>query len=705
MSEFKHSRLACAVISIFSVSFASSAYAEDGDQGIEKIEVTATKRTTGLQDTAIAMSAFTGETLKENGVSEVTDIATLAPGVSITQNSANVIVSIRGVNSQDTNETGNPAVAIAQDSFYIERANSFSNALYDMQRVEVLRGPQGTLYGKNATGGVINFITNKPTSEQEGSVSVGIGNYNLLTAEGMLNVPVTDEVNMRAAFFSKSHDGYRENEAPATPGDDADMKSGRVHLSYAPSDDLSILLSGQWTDLGGVGATVQGVAIDEWNNDEVPSFEKEGIEHSLPSQKLDHFYETYQVQVDYSLDFMDITLLSGLRNSDYSQRRDLDGTARADRYMNVNEDVQDVSHELRFSSNTDNAFSWQFGGNYFNETNSLYSVFESWAVANSPDGMMTFDFDVETTSKAAFIHTGYKLTETLELEAGLRRSKDEVSRKGQQDVFGTASVYDNNADSAKTTHHLGLNWKMNEDTLLYVKSTSGYKAGGFNNSTDVGSDAYSPETLDAIEVGLKSQFFDNSLRINSSAFTYKYKDQQVKVTGASGLSAIENAGESKINGLEVEFVWQVTSYDRVDGSVVLLDGEYEDLCLAYSSDGVCATDYAGNETAMTPDSQFNLSYEHEFLLDDASLVAKVQTHYESESFLGIENFGFQSRDAYTKTDLILTYYKDDWNVRAYIRNIEDDVVITSANKSSLFGTYNYGLMAPRTFGASISYIF
>lgn len=679
--------------------------AQEDEHGIEKIEVTATKRTTGILDTAIAMSAFSGEALKENGVSEVTDIATIAPGVTFVQNSANVIVSIRGVNSQDTNETGNPAVAIAQDSFYIERANSFSNALYDMERVEVLRGPQGTLYGKNATGGVINFITNKPTSEQEGSVNVGIGNYNLITAEGMVNVPVSETVNMRAAFFSKSHDGYRENEAPATPGDDADMKSGRLHLNYSPNDSLNILLSGQWTTLGGVGSTVQGVAIADWNDDEVPSFDKEGIPHGLPNQSLDHFYETYQVKVDYTFDFMDVSLLSGLRNSDYSQLRDLDGTTRSDRYIDVNEDVQDVSHELRFASNSDGNFTWQFGGNYFHETNSLFSAFQNWSAENSPDQLMTFDFDIETTSKAVFVHTGYKLTNELELEAGLRRSEDEVSRKGTQNVFGTESIYDNSSDSGKTTHHLGLNWKVNRNTLAYIKSTTGYKAGGFNNSTDVGTDAYSPETLEAVEVGVKSQFMNDSVRLNSSLFTYEYKDQQVKITGASGLSAIENAGKSKINGFEVELIWQVTNYDRIDSSLVLLDGEYEDLCVLYSTDGSCLTDYAGNKTAMTPDTQFNFGYEHEFILDDASLVAKVQTHYESDSYLGIQNFGFQEREAYTKTDLILTYYKDDWSVRAYVRNLEDEVVITSANKSSLFGTYNYGLMAPRTFGASIAYSF
>ncbi|WP_157976513.1 TonB-dependent receptor [Parahaliea mediterranea] len=679
---------------------ANSSYA------IEEVVVTATKRETSVQDTAIAMSVFTGDALDDNGVSQVEDLAGIAPGVTFTKNSANVVVSIRGVNSQDTNETGNPAVAIAQDGFYIERANSFSNALYDMERVEVLRGPQGTLYGKNATGGVINFITEKPVPEFEAEVSAGFGNYDTFNTEGMINLPLSNKVNARASFMTREHDGYREDEGPADAGDDADMKSGRFHLDYQPTERLYLLFSAQFTELGGVGPTVTGTPVEAWTDNAVPRMDKGGVSHGKPNQYLDHNYQTYQVTAKYDFDNVSVNYIGGVRRSDYRQRRDLDGLFRSDNYFDLSEDVKDISHELRIASSDSSDFQWQLGGNYFKETNALTSIFRDYTDTAIPVDLMVFDFDVESESTAVFVHTSYDFSDVLTFELGARYSEDELSRRGNQLVFGTPSVYDNSGDNSKSTYHVGANWNISDDVMAYAKFSTGYKAGGFNNVPGrAESNPYGPETLEAFEAGVKGQYLDGRIQMNIAAFRYDYSDQQASVRNADGLSSIVNAGESEIVGLEFDWTALITPLDRFDGSVVFLDAEYTDFCAQYIAGGKCLVDFAGNSPTQTPDTSVGIGYEHDFEFTRGVLTARIQSHYETESYLGVANLGFQEKDEFTRTDILLTYQSNnsDWTLQGYARNLEDDVVITSAGKSGLWRSYTYGLSTPLTYGIKLTY--
>jgi iron complex outermembrane receptor protein len=214
---------------------------------LQDVVVTAQKRTSTAQKTAASITAFDAKTLEKNGVQTLQDLTKLAPGVSLGQDAAKVVVTMRGVSSRDTTEIGDPAVSISSDGFYIQRPTGLSGTVYDLERVEVLRGPQGTLYGRSATGGAINFITAKPGKETEGKFSLGIGNYGTVNTEGMVNLPLNDAWSARAAFKTTRHSGYRTHESPANPGDDDDSTSARVHLQYAPDNRLKVLLTGQYT--------------------------------------------------------------------------------------------------------------------------------------------------------------------------------------------------------------------------------------------------------------------------------------------------------------------------------------------------------------------------------------------------------------------------------------------------------------------------
>ncbi|WP_375188169.1 TonB-dependent receptor [Sphingobium yanoikuyae] len=714
MKQFKRlSSVSLVVLAGFHASAAMAQTAEQSSGGIDEIVVTAEKRETSVQKTAIAITAFDQKALEKNGVSTLTDIAAIAPGVGISKNSANVIIAVRGVSSQNTNEIGDPAISIAQDGFYIQKPFGFGDSMFDLERVEVLRGPQGTLYGRNATGGAINVITAKPKDEFEGKVAVGVGNYDQITTEGMINLPVTDTLAVRAAFSTSKHDGYRVNEAPARAGDDADSQSVRLHVQWKPTDRLKLLLTGQLTKIGGVGPTMWGTPLRYTSSGAIdtsyrPDVDGDGTPHSLPNQYIDTTLRTIQWNGEYDLGFASLVYLGGFRDTDYSQLRDLDGTTSQAAYIQPTEKVHDWSHEVRLVSNGNGRFKWQIGGYLFRETSDLFSLFQSYAVANPPSNIFTFSYNVKAKSKAAFGQASYEVIDGLKAEFGIRYSDDYKSRTGYSNTGSGNVAQDDDASSTKTTYHAGLTYDYSPRNMVYAKFDTGYKAGGFNTVPGQNTLPYQPETITSWEVGSKNRFLDNSLQLNLSAFLYNYKDQQISVRDQTvGLSAVFNAGKSRIWGLEAETVFQPSDVDRFDASAVFLHSEYTELCLNIATDGTCVTDYSGNRSTQAPRWSFNMGYEHSFGLLGGMLTPRVQTHIETSSFYGIENFAYQKQDSYSRSDLIVTFTPESkkWSLQGFVRNIEDETVITSAVASTRFGTYSYGMAPPRTYGAKLTYNF
>ncbi|SFV15039.1 TonB-dependent receptor [Pseudoduganella namucuonensis] len=681
------------------------------DKGqIQEVIVTAQKRASTAQKTAAAITVFDAKTLEKNGVATLQDLTKLAPGVSLGQDAAKVVVTMRGVSSRDTTEIGDPAVSISTDGFYIQRPTGLSGSVFDLERVEVLRGPQGTLYGRSATGGAINFITAKPGKELEGKVGLGIGNYGLVTSEGMINLPLGEEWAARAAFQSSRHKGYRTNEAPAVPGDDDDTTSARVHLQYTPTSRLKVLLTGQHTHIGGVGPSVEGVPIvGAVNNNVMPVVDAKGQPHGTPNQYIDTTIKSLQLNASYDLDFASLIYSGGYRDMHYLHLRDLDGLSGNANYFSANERPVDTSHELRMVSQGEGRLKWQFGGYYFKEKMDLLSYYQTYAVANSPGTIFVFDYDVLAVSKALFGQASYEVVDGLTVDIGLRGSQDEKTRSGYQNLGNGVAPQPGNISSRKNTHHLGLNWQLTPTNLLYAKYSTGYKAGGFTSViTGLGAGAtvsqvsYNPETISAIEVGSKNQFFQRRLQLNLSAFTYDYKDQQVAVNNG-GTSYTVNAGKSRIAGGELEFQARPTANDRFDGSIAYLKGEFKDFCTNKNTQGVCTRNLAGNEPAQAPRWQIGAGYEHGFEVPGGTLTPRIQTHYESKSYLGVDNYARQTQKSYHRSDAMLTYAEDSgkWTLQAYVRNIENAKVMTVANAN--FGSYNYAYSAPRTFGVKLTH--
>lgn len=681
---------------------------------LEEITVTAQKRESNLQETPVAVTAFTGAMLEQSGIKQVQDIAQIAPSVNMSKNYTTTIITIRGVSSRGTGTADDPAIAVSQDDFTIQRPFGLGDTIYDLERVEVLRGPQGTLYGRSATGGAINFIANKPQDDFAGRVSFGYGNFDAVTTEGMLNVPLSEKVAIRGSFSTERRDGYRKNEARggATPGDDANSQSGRLQLLFKPIDDLSILLRGDITKLGGIGPTTSGFAPIRTVNGAIdfsyqPPLDKNGMPHGFPNQQLDLTIKSIQTKVNYDLPWFSITYIGGYRESDFENLRDLNGIAGAENYFTFRENPLDQSHELRISSNGDGRLTWQTGLFYFNEDNEQYNTWQNYEVVPiryNQIGATTQSVD----SKAVFGQAAFEIIDNVKIEAGMRYSEDIKDQRGTSVTPTSTTNAFGHVSSNVKTYHGGINWEITPENMVYAKYDTGFKPGGFGN---IPGEFYSfePEYVDSAEIGSKNRFFDDRAQVNISAYRYEYSDQQVNTSvsatgGAAGFTKTINAGESEFWGVELESLFQITPVDRFNLTVSWLDAEFKELCTAVAA-GVCTQSFAGKHPVQAPTWQGSAGYEHEFQIGQATLTARVQVHAESASFLLVQNYPSSRIDSYTRSDAYLTYAPVDgkWSLQAYVRNIEDSVVITAANTN--FNYYSYGLAPPRTFGARLTFDF
>jgi iron complex outermembrane receptor protein len=664
--------------------------------------VTAEKRASSEEKTPIAMSVLSSDVLQNNAVGNLQDLVSLAPSVSFSRANASTVITIRGVSSRDTTETGDPAVAVNIDGFYFQRAIGFGDSLFDLERVEVLRGPQGTLYGRNATGGAINLVTAKPGKEFDGHASVGFGNFNAVTAEGALNLPLSDRVQMRVAYFTRSHDGYRNN-APARNGDDEDAKAARLHLMVEPTDSLNVLLTAELTKLGGVGPAVYGSPLVFDANGNVihdrpplPAGAK-GWPLGLPSGFMDATIKAFRWKLDQDLGFADLTYLGGFRRLDYHNLIDLDGLASEAFYFQANEQPRTWNHEVRLSSKPGQRLTWQLGAFYFQETNNLLTYFQDYNAVKPPANLYTFTYpNINATSKAGFGQGSFGITDDLKLEAGVRYTRDYKRRSGSLNYGSGVALQDASADSSKTTYHAGLDWQMTAANLLYAKVDTGYKAGGFTDAAP-----YAPESIKAYEMGSKSRLLGNTVQLNVAGFYYDYTNQQISQF-INGQTYIRNAGKSQIYGLEIEGSALLTREDRLDGYIGYLHAKFTDFLLASGGTNV---QLAGNRPPQSPRLSLNAGYQHRFALPNgAGLTGRVQTHFETTSYLTVNNYPDDRQGSYTRTDAMLTYGSQDdkWSVEAYGRNLEDKAVIINAQENGLWSTYNYQFAEPRTYGVQVS---
>ena len=761
----------CSVAAIAATMVSSGAFAQAEAEpagGIKDIVVTAEKRESTVQKSALSLSVVNAEALRSNGVGNLQDLSAVTPSVSFVTSGAATIVAIRGVSSRDTSEIGDPAVSVSIDGFNLQRAIGLNSTLFDLDRVEALRGPQGTLLGRNATGGALNIITAKPKDDFAAYVSGEVGSYSMFNTSGMLNLPVAEGFKIRASFQTRDRQGYRNN-APGPRGDDEDSKAGRVHLLFEPTARWDVLLTGEYASNNSVGPVIQAIPLNTYTattatapfiaGDPIlsrPTIPGDGEQFAQPAGGyLRTKNWNFRWTTNYDLDFATLTYTGGYRDFKFDNVRTLGGlygTRRQNFTFSALENPKSWNHEVRLTSKGDSAFNYTLGGFYFREKNNLISQFRDYSTGGVPASSLTGtpfliqDYrypDLLAVAKAVFGQVSYEIVDGLKVEAGARYSKDNKRRTGfnvqtnlntyvTTNCTAATCVFVTNPQnsrvaSKKTTFHAAVNYEFTPRNMVYAKFDTGYKAGGF---TDLGT--YGPESVEAFEIGSKNRFLDNKLQVNISAFHYKYTDQQVSQVAqlASGNVAtlILNAGESSYKGVELDIVAQPTPEDRLNFYVGYLDAKYKDFSIgagaptsllgriAISQGRYTALSpttgnwqLAGNRPPQAPKWSINAGYEHSFGLFGGEFTPRVQTHYETASYFLFQNFASDRQKAFLRSDVLVTFQPASkaWTLQGYVRNISDKLILAGAQDptSGTYLSYRYQYQAPRTYGASLRFDF
>jgi iron complex outermembrane recepter protein len=686
---FRPSPLALALSLLLCAQFARAQSPESGEQAspatasdkpapaqLQTVVVTAQHRKENLQKTPTSVKAVSGEELAQLGLSDAAAALKNVVAVEIQGAARGNAVAIRGLGSDLPPGVGESAVSTNYDGVYNGRAESTLVGFYDVSRIEVLRGPQGTLYGRNATAGVMNVISNDPRlGKTEAAASVEMGNYHLLRSEAMANLPIGDTVALRAAVASIDRDGYLSNGQQ-----DAKSSAARIKLLVKPNRDVSLLLGLEQVKLGGRGSG----AVPAATFDSKPLISTDDSLVANPTQ--DFHASKVWAQLDLDVGFGTLTLLPARQRADGSSYTGAGGSI-FNGYDPRKADQDSV--EVRLASASGAPVQWVTGLYYYDKD----QVRDGY---DSIDDSGTYSLEQSTgQSKALFGQLTYPLARNWNLTTGLRRTVDQKAAYSE----GSVSI-----DSAKTWSHtdwkLGLDYQLSANTMLYGTVSSGYRAGGFNS---LDGSAYKPETLVSYETGVKSRLLDNRLQINASAYYYDYKNYQTidfYINDSGPVFNYYNVPNQKIYGLELEGQALLSDVDRLslalglnhsrigEGFYAHINGPFADAVLL-----------SGNPLPHAPKTTLKLGYEHEFdLAGGAQLTARADLRHVSSQYLSLTQTSDSLQKAYSTGDIALVYRSPDdkWGITGYVKNVNDKVVKTD---------YKVGYVipsAPRTAGLIIS---
>lgn len=698
----------------------AAAQSAPGDATLTEVVVTAERFTSTESKTPISMEVLNQNDLATKGIIDFVTLSQQDPSINFDSGNGNGFFTVRGISG--TGGIG-PAIPIAFDGFFYNLPYIFNNVLYDMDRVEVLRGPQGTLFGRNASGGLINVVTSNPTHAFGGYGEITFGNYNALNTEGAINLPFSDRLQFRASFATAQHSGYRRLIYGGV-ADDEDAKSGRAKLAWQPTDDWDILLSFQSTHVGGAG-TADNIFLLPADANNFPTHaaipltravaEQYDVAFSSIIQLDDSLYQLHATYKALPLD-MSVTYLGGLDSLRYVHTTPTTGINVGNTGVPTTvellseQDPITQNHELRLASGTGKAITWQTGLYYFLSTQANNdSHFRDFAAPGSPD-FVSFPYRTKQESKAAYGQADYHIGD-VSISGGLRYTNDYVDQFDKlspgDGIFPALSA----AKYSKWTWHAGADWTIEDRHLIYAKVDTGYRAGAFNLFVPADPtqpsvvEPYKPETVTAYEVGSKNRFLDDHLSLNGDAFYMKYAGEQLPESNQGGVITV-NAASTKIYGLEGQGVFLVEPLGRADLNVTLLHARFGNQIFVNAIGQTY--NIGGNQLTQAPEISATLGLEHGWPLLDGRFTFRVETKYQSGQYFDFYNFPDSHQGAYTMSSahLLFNARDDRWQTDLFIRNIENKLVISDESESysppiSMPGTYNVGFQAPRTYGVRI----
>lgn len=730
---------------VVSVTLSTEAYTADdpGDStALQEVIVTAQKRDELASKIPMSLTVLSGASLQGSGVVNVEDLQNVTPSISIGRNAFGVNISIRGVTSTDNSSKGDQGISFNVDGIPIGRAIEQGLAFFDIERVEVLRGPQGTLYGRSSTGGAVNVITNKPRNEFQGSVDAELGDYNTRRGTVMLNVPVTDSLAIRFAGNFNKRDGYLDpvignNQTPfrAKSRDDTDDMTGRISALYTFQDVDSLLVTGTFGHVGGVGPSTANVDTLLGNS---TGRAQRAVYYNPFGGNFNDQFRNFNTELNLTFGAVHVTYdgaylryqadeLTSSTNNPLSNYQGPPPAQPVYNWLTYSGPFVTDSHELRFSNAQPGRLEWVLGGNWYREN--LHEDYHQWGapatdptLAGSFNGINPLNQTIHN-SHGFFAQGTYHVTDPMSVTLGARRSSDRVDRVGTfaagpgpwPDELGNVCVApancigppNNGVQAAnKTTYRVEADYEVAQSQLVYVSVATGYKAGGFNDFDPVthGTAPYDPEQLTAYELGYKGQPLPN-LQFNSSVFYYDYpKDQITSLVNIVGNFVLfTRAVPVEIYGWENELHYRITTADQINASVFFEKSKYKDFTAGINRD----VNWSGLSLDKTPSVAATLEYTHEWRLTQGSLTARVAGRYSSSYLVSDFVDAIQVRQkAFTRTDLNLRYRTEDdkYYVEGFVENLEDKIQMTGALGGYIPGAANslsVAVSEPRLFGVRV----
>ncbi len=703
---------------------------------LEEIIVTATKREQSVQDVGIAITAMTGAQMEALGFTNAQQVTNMAPGVQTVQpnGEANYAIAMRGVASSDFTTNVESPVAVYVDEVYISQMSGTGFMLFDMERVELLRGPQGTLFGRNATGGLAHFITNKPSQDANGYAKLTFGDYSQAKFEGAVGGGLSENLSARLSASYHTNDGYITNRIGGKLNN-ADDLAARLQLLYAPNDDFELLLNARFSEQD------IDTGFFKYVSSLLPGVLTPGVPNPVLGGYTDNTGDPYSGEYDdpgfndlstngftatIKWGIGDINLTSITDFSTVERRYIEDSDASPLSFFNffLTTDAEQLSQELRLDGDTGN-LKWVAGIYYMdldiNDSNgAITDPFVGPAPTPGAEAGLNNPYRSQLESISVFGQVEFSLSDTVNLILGGRFINDDKKFNylieaveflnpdirnwddpSNLNSLGVIATYTGSRSDSEFSARVQLDWSVSDDTLVYASLNRGVKGGGYNapifplgGAYDDATMSFDPEQLDAFEVGFKMTLMDGRARLNGAAYYYDYKDYQA--FNIIGIDTLTFNADAESQGFELEF--QASPTDNWD---ILLGAAYNDIEVDLGG-GVKTT------SVQSPEWNLNGMLRYEWPLTSGRLAIQGDAVYRSKHFFALTAFPNQTENGYTLANASVTYTSESgtWAVSAFVNNVTDEEYIVQTfdlSTTALFGMTEQYYGRPRWWGISLRY--
>jgi iron complex outermembrane recepter protein len=657
--------------------------AEASSAGLEEVIVTAQKKAENLQRTAVAITSISGDALVAAGANDIYAAQNLMPSVRFQTEGASTEIYVRGVGSTVDLPNNEPPVAFNFNGAYVPREGT-SVGFYDIDRIELLPGPQGTLYGRSSLGGAINVSFNRPANEQYTKFSFEAGNYSLFHGTLIENLPLTDKLAVRGAFDYVTNDGYLTSGA-----DSLEDWATRLSALYQATDDLTVYVWGSLAEKHGVPSNLVG----KGDNNHTGVGDQNAYDTSNPwndagAEAGSQTYNNKMIggQVDYRFsNGATLTYIPSYFYLDWASNYWIENVPA---FLTAH--YNQISNELRLA-NVSGKWNWLAGVYQYGVTNS--GLFE---IGGFPVIDVTRN---RSEGVAAFGQATYSWTDSLRTIVGGRFSHDKRSGEGLTS-FGVPFSADQDYNHADWK--VGVEYDLRAATMAYATVQTAYQPGSYNTfpNTAAESNFVQSAKLTAYSAGIKNRSFDEHLQVNNEVFYYDYKNLFAQSTNlGTGLLTTFNAKKVEVYGDQLDVLFQPTSVDRLNISVGYLHGRNIDFTIPEDINvGTSVRNFGGYQLSNAPDWTVSGGYQHDVHIGSGYLRARADSRYEDSFWGDYAHTRGTHQNPYFKTDVSLTYYaSSSWSAGLWVKNISN-VAVQSATAGGLGNWGATFLEPPRTFG-------